>query len=45
MNRAINLTLWAITLFIIGALIAHERGIYMKNEALKECTQDVNIYD
>lgn len=45
MNRTINLTLWVITLFIIGALIAHERGIYMKNQALEECTQKVKTYD
>lgn len=31
MNRAINLTLWVIILFVLGGLIARENGIYQKN--------------
>lgn len=37
MNRAINLTLWVIILFILGGLIAREYAIYHRN--IKKCPE------
>ena len=36
MNRAINLTLWVIILFMLGGLIAREYAIYQKNTKICE---------